>query len=308
VKTRQIALVAMWMTGALLSFSVMAVSIRELAGRLNVFEILSVRSGVSIIILAVLLALRADLRAGLKTKRYGMHLLRSTVHLGAQWGWTLGVTLLPLAMVFALEFTMPAWTALLAVLFLSEKLTASRIGVIVFGIIGVLVIVRPGLADFRPEALIVLAAAFGFAVVMILTKKLTATETTIGIVFWMNLMQFPMGLIGAESVTFPMKLGAEHILPALGMGVGNLMAHFCLSNAMRSGDATVVVPFDFMRIPLIAFVGWWLYGEALDIYVFAGAAIIVAGVLWNLRAESRRGPPEPSTALPETGKVVPDIR
>lgn len=296
--------VAFWMTGALLSFSVMAVSIRGLAGVLNIFEILSVRSGISVVFMLTLVALRPDLRAGIKTQRYGMHFIRSSVHLSAQWCWTLGVTLLPLAMVFALEFTMPAWTTLLAVLFLGERLSVSRIGVIVLGILGVLVILRPGIADFRLAALVVLAAAFGFATIMVITKKLTATETTIGIVFWMNLMQFPLGLIGTGSLTFPAKLGWEHVLPALGVGFANLSAHFSLSQAMRSGDASVVVPLDFMRIPLIALVGWWLYNETLDIYVFAGAAIIVVGVLWNLRAEAARPvPPPPSTPPPEAGRV-----
>lgn len=288
VQTRHLGRVVFWMTGALLSFSVMAVSVRGLSGVLNTFEILTVRSGISLIVVLAALAVMPSLRPGIRTQKHGTHFLRSVVHLAAQYGWTLGLTLLPLATVFALEFTMPAWTALLAVVFLGERMNASRIGVIVFGILGVLVILRPGLGAFNPATLIVLAAAFGFASVMVITKRLTATETTVGIIFWMNLMQVPMGFLGAESLTFFTKLGPEHILPALGMGFGNLVAHFSLSNAMRSGDATVVVPMDFLRIPLIAFVGWWLYSESLDAFVFGGAGLIVVGVLWNLRAESRR--------------------
>jgi uncharacterized membrane protein len=77
-------------------------------------------------------------------------------------------------------------------------------------------------------------------------------------------------------------------LPAIGVGIAGLTSHYCLSNAFRSGDATLVVPLDFMRIPLITVVGWAFYGERLDIFVLLGALIIVAGVLWNLRAESTR--------------------
>ena len=77
------------------------------------------------------------------------------------------------------------------------------------------------------------------------------------------------------------------ILPALGIGIAGLSSHFCLSNAFRAGEAVVVVPIDFLRIPLIALVGWWLYGEMIDIYVFVGSGLIIVGVLWNLRAESR---------------------
>jgi drug/metabolite transporter (DMT)-like permease len=64
-------------------------------------------------------------------------------------------------------------------------------------------------------------------------------------------------------------------------------AHFCLTNAFRAGDASVVVPLDFLRMPLIAVVGWLVYDEAFDPYVFLGAGLIVAGVLWNLQAELR---------------------
>src|SRR5471032_1896457 len=182
---------------------------------------------------------------------------------------------------------MPGWTALLAVWLLHERLTPSRIGVIVLGLIGVLVILRPGIASFNPAAFLVLAAAFGYAITMITTKQLTMTETTFGIVFWMAVIQFPVSLIGSDLTVF-FHLEARHILPAIGVGIAGLTSHYCLTNAFRSGDATLVVPLDFMRIPLIAVVGWAFYGEALDIFVLLGALIIVAGVLWNLRSEHAR--------------------
>ncbi len=155
------------------------------------------------------------------------------------------------------------------------------------GLIGVLVILRPGIADFNPAAILVLLAAFGYAITMITTKQLTATETTFGIVFWMAVIQFPLSLIGSNPAVF-MHLDTRHILPAMGVGIAGLTSHYCLSNAFRSGDATLVVPLDFMRIPLIAVVGWAFYGEQLDIFVLLGALIIVAGVLWNLRSEVAR--------------------
>jgi drug/metabolite transporter (DMT)-like permease len=122
---------------------------------------------------------------------------------------------------------------------------------------------------------------------MITTKQLTMTESTFGIVFWMAVIQFPLSLIGSDPAIF-MHLETRHILPAFGVGVAGLTSHYCLSNAFRSGDATLVVPLDFMRIPLIAVVGWAFYGERLDIFVLLGALIIVTGVLWNLRSEVAR--------------------
>jgi drug/metabolite transporter (DMT)-like permease len=288
VARSNIVRVVLWMVGTLLSFSAMAVSIRELArAGLNIFEILAVRSGGSLAILLVLLAVRPELRVHAMPRRMGLNTLRNTVHYASQYSWALSLTMLPLAMVFALEFTMPAWTALLAVWLLHERMSASRIGVVVFGLVGVLVILRPGIAGFNPAVFLVLAAAVGYAVTMIATKKLTMTETTFGIVFWMAVIQFPLSLLGSDPHVY-LHLHERHILPFLGVAIAGLTAHFCLSNAFRAGDATLVVPLDFMRIPLIAVVGWLLYGEPLDFFVLLGALIIIAGVLWNLRAETIR--------------------
>jgi len=298
VQSTNLGRVILWMTGTLLSFCVLAISVRGLAGALNLFEILTVRSFISLLVIFAVMAAQPQVRAGLAARRLGVHFTRSVLHFGAQWLWVLGLTMLPLATVFALEFTMPAWTTLLAAIFLAERLTPSRIGVILLGIVGVLVILRPGLEIVQPAAFYVLLAAFGYATTMILTKQLTATESTLSILFWMSLMQLPMGLLGADSLTFPLKLESHHILAAVGLGVASLSAHFCLANAMRAGEASVVVPIDFLRIPLIALVGWWLYQESIDLFVFLGAGIIVLGVLWNLRAESRRFP-APAAAAPQ---------
>jgi drug/metabolite transporter (DMT)-like permease len=288
VATTKLVRVVLWMVGALLSFSVMAVSIRELARMgLSIFEILAIRSGVALLVLLVLLLLRPELRVHTRPRRMGLNFFRNGVHYASQFCWALSLTMLPLAMVFSLEFTMPAWTALLAAWVLHEKMTPSRLGVVVLGLVGVLVILRPGLSAFNPAALLVLVAAFGYAITMITTKQLTATETTFGIIFWMAVIQFPLSLLGSNPATL-LTLEVRHILPAIGVGIAGLTSHYCLSNAFRSGDATLVVPLDFMRIPLIAVVGWAFYGERLDIFVLLGALIIVAGVLWNLRSEAAR--------------------
>jgi drug/metabolite transporter (DMT)-like permease len=276
------------MIGALLSFSIMAVSIRDLSrAGLRIFEILAIRSGVALLVLLSLLAVRPEMRLHAVPRRMGLHLFRNTIHYASQFSWALSLTMLPLATVFSLEFTMPAWTAVLAVWFLHERMNASRLGVVVLGLIGVLVILRPGIAGFNPAAILVLLAAFGYAITMITTKKLTITETTFAIIFWMAVIQFPLSLIGSDPAAF-LNIDTRHILPAIGVGTAGLTSHYCLSNAFRSGDATLVVPLDFMRIPLIAVVGWAFYGERLDLFVLLGALIIVSGVLWNLRSEVAR--------------------
>jgi drug/metabolite transporter (DMT)-like permease len=287
VTQNRIGFVLFWMTGALLSFSTMAVCIRGLAGVLNVFEILSIRSGSGFLVLGTLALLRPALRREIRLDLIRIHLLRNTIHFGAQVGWTKSLTLLPLATVFALEFTTPAWVALLAVLILGERMTITRAATVLLGLLGVIIIVRPGLGDFQPAALLVIAAAVGFAVTFVATKKLTGTESTFAILFWMNLIQLPMNLVGSDPL-FLTKLQAGHLLPVAGVIVSGLASHFCITNAFRSGDALLVVPLDFLRLPLIALVGWMFYAEGLDALVFVGAGFILAGIILNVWVESRR--------------------
>jgi drug/metabolite transporter (DMT)-like permease len=286
VAKRNVIAVVLWMTGALLSFSATAVGVRALSKTLNVFEILASRNAAGIAILVALALARPALRASLRPRRFPLHLLRNTVHFGASYAWALGITMLPLATVFALEFTTPIWVALLAAFFLRERLTPSRVASVVLGFVGVLVVLRPGLESLGLGAAVVLACALGFAVSIIATKKLTATETTFSILIWMNLIQLPLNLLGSAPA-FWTKLEPSHILPLIGVCIGGLSSHYCLTNAYRHGDATMVIPLDFLRIPLIALVGSRLYGEPLDPFVFIGSAIIIAGILWNLRAEAR---------------------
>jgi drug/metabolite transporter (DMT)-like permease len=273
----------MWMSGVLLSFTAMALSIRALGKTLGVFEILSIRNATGILVLSALALVRPQLRLQLTTRQIWLQGTRNVLSFAGQFAWALGITLLPFATVFALEFTTPAWVALFAVLVLGERMTASRIGVVVLGLAGILLIARPGLEGFRPASLLVLAAAVAFGASAITTKKLTASQTTFAILFWMNAMQLPMNLLGSDPL-FVRKLDGTQLLPLIGIALSGLTSHLCLTNAFRYGDATVVYPLDFFRLPLIALIGWSFYGEPLDPMVFAGAALIISGVLWNLHA------------------------
>jgi len=300
-----ILLVVFWMTGALLSFMVAAVSIRGLAAAMSIPEILAIRTGFGMVVMIALALAIPRLRAHLKPRRMGTHVWRNAIHLVGQYFWSLGVTLLPLTMVFALEFTMPMWVALLAVFLLGEKMTPSRVGSIALGFLGVLVIVRPGMEGFQPAAFVVLVAALCYALSIIATKQLVSDVSAFAIIFWMNIMQFPMALAASDPLFF-LRIDSTNWLAALGIGIAGLTSHYCLTKAFNYGDASIVVPIDFMRIPLIAIVGWLLYDEGLDVFVFAGAALIVVGVLWNLRAEMKR--PPLTTATPAAADQVPPRR
>jgi drug/metabolite transporter (DMT)-like permease len=291
--------VVLWMSGALASFCLMATAVRVLSAKFSVVEILALRTFTGLVIVAAVVAWRPGRISELATRRYGLHLVRNAVHLGATYLWTLGVVLLPFATVFALEFTTPAWVALLAVLFLGERITLARLGAIALGFAGILVILRPGFETFRPATLIVLASAMGLAVSVVIQKSLTETDSTFCILAWMNAIQFALSAAGVLLVSRSSWLGGLTIsdLPAvIGVGAGGFVGHYCMTNAFRSGDAVVVVPLDFLRIPLIAVIGFMFFGEPLDPFVFVGSGLIVGGILWNLYAESRPRLPDPGKA------------
>ncbi len=222
-----------------------------------------------------------------------LHLARNLVHWGGNYAWSYGVTLLPLAVVFALEFTTPAWVTLLAVLILRERLTASRVAAVALGFLGVLVVLRPGVAALQPASLVVLAAAVMFALTAVATKALTRTESVLSILFWMNLIQLPLNLVAGR--IFPAvpahAFEGHHALALAILCIAGLTSHWCLTSAYRRGDAILVMPLDFLRIPLIAVLGWRFYGEPLDPWLFVGAGLIVGGIVWNLAAEARRQAP-----------------
>jgi len=246
-----------------------------------------VRATCGLAIIGLVAAFRPDLRRTIGHNRLGLHALRNTVHFASQYLWAASLLLLPLATVFALEFTIPAWVTLLAVLFLGERMTITRAGALAVCFVGVLVILRPGFEAFKPAALVMIVGALLFAIAAVITKKLIVTEATFSIMFWMNLMQLPMNLAGSDPL-FVLRLDLSMALPIAGIACAGLAIHYCLANAFRYGDATIVVPMDFLRVPLIAVIGWMFYGEHLDVFVFAGAGLIVAGVLWNLRGEAQR--------------------
>ena len=282
-----------WMAGTLVSFSALAISVREMSAGLTVFEILALRAFGGIVILAVYAALAREPIGPPRPLR--IHLLRNVFHFGGQACWAYGLTVLPLATVFALEFTTPAWTLLLAVTFLRERLTTARIGAVVLGFIGVLIILRPGVGTFQPAGLVVLLAAAMFGVQITTTKFLTGTNSVLTILFWMNVMHLPMYL-AADAATggavwfLPKLVPATWPWVALLCGAG-LSAHVCLTSAFRHGEATTVVPIDFLRIPVIALLGVLIYGERFDPVVLLGAAVSASGIIWSLRDTARAGAP-----------------
>ena len=277
-QSRSLLKAVLWMLGTLASFLFMGLAGRELSAELTVFQILFFRTLICLIIMLFIVQMTGWSIA--RTGRLHLHGIRNTIHFAAQCGWFLGLAYLPLAEVFALEFTTPIWTAIFAALFLGEHWTRTRVVAITLGFIGILVILRPGIAIMHPASFAVLAAAIGYACTYALTKGMVNTEQPLTVLFYMHLIQFPLGLLlSISDWTMPsMALWPWVII----VGIAGFTSHYCLSKALTLADATVVVPIDFLRLPLAAVIAFLIYHEPLDIFLFLGALLIFSGNYLNI--------------------------
>ena len=268
-----------WMAGWLMLMVVIAVAGREATRELSVFQIMLLRSTLGLVMLWPLVRAAGGL-AAMRTTRLPQHGLRNVVHYAAQYGWFVALTLIPLAQVVSIEFTMPIWSALLAVAFLGERMSAQKWFAVLLGLVGVAVIVRPRAGELDAGQLIALAAALGFAVSVVLVKSLTRTEAAVAISFWMLVVQSVIGLVPALLVwQWPSATAWAWVAVVAFCGT---YSHYCFARAMAHAEATVVVPMDFLRVPLTALVGWLVYAERLDVFTGLGVGLILAGNLLNL--------------------------
>ncbi|NIY72915.1 DMT family transporter [Marivivens donghaensis] len=274
---------ALWMIGAITAFSSMAVAGRQMSGHLDTFEIMFYRSLVGILIM-VTVVLVTGKRGDIKTDRLPLHFIRNISHFTGQNLWFFAVGLIPLAQVFAMEFTAPIWVIILSPLILKEKLRP--IGVVsgILGFIGILVVTRPSPETLEWPLIAAGLAAIGFAFSAIFTRKLTRDQSTVCILFWLSIMQAVFGLICAGydlNIHVPDMATVPYVVL---VGCAGLFAHFCLTTALSLAPASIVMPIDFARLPLIAVVGMVLFGEAIDVYVLIGAAIIFFANWINIRS------------------------
>jgi drug/metabolite transporter (DMT)-like permease len=270
------------MTGAIAAFTAMAIATRQIKGVHDTFEILAYRSMIGwLLVVAITLALGR--RGDIRTERLPSHLVRNIFHFTGQSLWFWAITMIPLAQVFALEFTSPIWVILLSPIFLGERLTRPKLVAAALGFAGVLIVARPDFGHIEAGVLAAAAAAVFFASTNLMTKALTRGEPILSILFWLTLMQAIFGTV-AMSVFGPVTLPTLTTLPWLVLiGISGITAHFSLTSALSLAPASMVVPVDFARLPIIAVVGALFYNETVPPTLFAGAALIFLGIWINLR-------------------------
>ena len=279
---------AIWMTGTIVSFSAMAVSGREISFELDTFEIMMYRSIIGLIIVLLLAKLFKTHRE-ISTQNLSLHFYRNLSHFTGQNLWFYALTLIPFAQLFAFEFSVPLWVMLAAPFLLGERLTNIRIISILVGFIGILIVTRPWLAGLAPGIIPAALCAIGFACSVIFTKQLTQKVSITCILFWLTSMQLLMAVICASydgDISLP---SSSNFIWIIIIGIGGLLAHFCITKALQLAPATVVTPIDFCRLPVIAAIGYVFYNEALDIFIIGGAIIIFIANYINIWSETKKG-------------------
>ena len=281
--TPSIPKAAFWMALSITSFLAMSVAGRATTAELNVFQVLELRSVIGFFILLPLVMTSGGF-AAMRTRRPVAHIARNVIHYTGQAAWLYALTLIPLAVLISIEFTTPIWTAILAVTFLGESLSRPKLMAVVLGLIGVVVIVRPGVNAVDPGHLVVLGAAVCFGISLVLVKSLTRTDSVVRIIFWMLIIQSVVGLIPA---LYSWHTPSPGLWPWIFIiAFTGMSSHFCLARALVHADATIISPMDFLRVPLSALVGWLLYHEQIDVFTACGAALILAGNLLNLQKKT----------------------
>jgi len=275
----------LWFIASLVCFLAMAIAVRDLSDTMNAFEVLTWRAIVGLLVTLPFL-MRRGMLAPFRTRRPGLHGIRNFIHFFGQASWVYALSFISFVDVTAIEFSIPIFAALLAPLILGERVDAHRWGAIVVGFIGVVIALRPGVGAMNPAALIMVAGAVCYAGSAVLVKLLTRTDSAGTIVLYMNLMQLPLAVGLAVWVGWVDPTLAD--VPAiLVLGIGGVLAHYMIARGLALADVTILYPLDFLRLPFMALIGYFLYAEGMDLWVVVGAVVIFASNLYLVQRGAR---------------------
>ncbi|WP_312238915.1 DMT family transporter [Stenotrophomonas sp.] len=289
------------MLGSTLAFGLMAVAIRYATAHVPTQEVAFFRNAFGLLVLLPLL-LRPG-RGSLRTRQLPRYLLRSAIGLASMLCafWAIGH--LPMSQAISLSYSTPLFVTIAAVLWLGETVRARRWAAVIIGFIGVLIIVRPGSTSFTPGTLVAVLAAVLSSLVAIQIKQLTRVDSADAVVLYTYLFWVPLSLLPAVFVwVWPTGM-AWLWLAATGLfgTVGQLL----WTRALRLGEVSALTPISFMQLPLVAVLGWLLFGETLDRWTVIGAAIILGANAYIAHREavlSRRAASQAASAGAKPGE------
>ena len=273
-----------WMVGSSILYALTFATIRELSDKFSVFELSFFRAAIGVLMLTPWL-----LRAGpgaLRTTRARLYLLRAVVSYTGMVCWFFGLANLPLADATALMFTAPFFSVIFLSIWLGETVGRQRWMAVIAGFAGALIVVRPGFAEFSLAmgALLYTAVAYGGSNAA--TRALAITEDPNRVVFYMFALMVPLSLGPAVAKwTTPGWIDVPLILA---FGVLSVLSMVCLTRSLAAAPAAIVMPFVYLQLPLVAVIGFILYGEVPGPTVWVGGGVICAAGYYIARAERRR--------------------
>ncbi len=270
------------MMGGVFSLTSMAISGKEISLQIDTFEILFYRSIIGVVIVFSVIAAKG-LYHEINLKQIGTHLRRNIAHFTGQNLWLYALGSITLAEVTSLEFTMPIWIILFSFFMLNENLNKFRIIAVFIGFTGVLIIIRPNIESFNLGVSAAAVSAVAFALTNIYTRRLTKTESTLTILFFLTSIQLIFGF-ATSFIDGKLDLPSAEIMPwIVVLGLGGLAAHYCITTALTYAAPSVVAPIDLFRLPLAVLIGILFYSESGNIYIYAGSLLIVVANWLNFK-------------------------
>jgi drug/metabolite transporter (DMT)-like permease len=274
---------ALLMLGSTMFFGLMTVTIRLASQTLETFEVAFFRNFFGLLVL--LPFLHGRVRDVLRTTQLPRYFLRSALGVASMLCGFWAIGHLPLAQAVSLSYSTPLFVTIAAVLFLHEQVRARRWAAVVIGFIGVLVIVRPGSAQFSLGTLVALSAAVLSGVVAIQIKQLSRVDASDTIVLWTYLFWVPISLVPALTVwEWPQGMAWVWVIATGILGTGGQLLW---TRALKLGDVSALTPISFMQLPLVAFFGWLLFDEAISRWTVLGAGIIFAANAYIAHREAQ---------------------
>ncbi len=274
--------------------SVMHALIRKVSATQHPFEIAFFRS-----FFGLLVFLPIFIRHGasvLKTDRLPLHVARGVIQTGAMLMFFTAVSLLPLAKLSALSFTSPLFASLFAILLLGERVRLRRTAALLVGFAGTLIIIRPGAVTVEAGTLLVLGSSALWAFALLFVKKLSATDSSVTIVTYMNLLLTPLALIPALFV-WRWPTGTE-LFWFFCIGALASSAHFAMTQAFRHADTSAIMPFDYTRLIWASLLGFMLFGEVPGILTLVGGVVIAASATYIAFREAQVSRQKPAAVPP----------
>ena len=273
---------ALWAALAALSFAIMITAVHYMEGKFDAYEVVFFRALVGLFIVVPIVT-RSGFKA-FKTAKMPLHFVRTLFALFAMTSMYYAVAVLPVAQVIALTFLIPLFTTVAAGLVLRENVGIHRWLATLVGFVGAMVIIRPGIIEISASVLLAVLSSAFYAGAWSSVKILTRTESAASTVFWMNVLIIPMAAI--PMVFFWVTPDWADVPPILTMAVSGWTAHFCQARAFEGSDASAVMPFDFLRLPLGAVFGYFIFAELIDVWTWVGAVIIFTAGYYIIRREA----------------------